>query len=75
MDQEIAISTPYIRLDQLLKLADIVGSGGDAKYLITNGFVYYNSEVMLLRGKKVYPNDRVKVEFEGNTYSLIVRSE
>lgn len=66
MEHLIAITTPFIRLDQLLKHASIVGSGGDAKFLIVNGFVKYNGEEMLMRGKKCFSGDIITILYEGN---------
>ena len=48
----IEISTEFIKLQQLLKLADIVGYGSDAKMLILNGQVKVNGEIAHERGKK-----------------------
>ena len=57
----IKITTPFIKLDQLLKFSGVADSGSFAKELIFEGFVSYNGEVCLMRGKKVYPGDRVRV--------------
>jgi ribosome-associated protein len=62
--KKIQITTEYIKLDQLLKWASIVGSGSDAKHVITEGQVKVNNEVELRRGKKIRVGDIV--EFEGN---------
>lgn len=53
----ITISTPYIRLDALLKLAGAVDTGGRAKYVIQNGEVQVNDEVCTMRGKKLHLGD------------------
>ncbi|MCK8060845.1 MULTISPECIES: RNA-binding S4 domain-containing protein [unclassified Fusibacter] len=74
MAELIEITTPYIRLDQLLKLASVVGSGGDAKFLITNGFVMLNNEVMTMRGKKVVPGDVVALSYEDQDFIFEVKS-
>lgn len=63
--------TETIKLDQFLKLAQIVQSGGQAKQLIQSGFVTVNGEVELRRGRKLTPGDRVIVEGE----ELIVESD
>jgi ribosome-associated protein len=68
MMEKIEITTEYIRLDQFLKLSAAVGSGGDAKFLITNGFVKLNDEVMLMRGKKLYPGDKVFLSYEDQEF-------
>lgn len=57
----IAITTEFIKLDQLLKYSGIADSGSFAKELIYEGFVYYNGEVCTMRGKKVYPGDQVRI--------------
>ncbi len=48
-----------IRLDQFLKLAQIVQSGGEAKVLIQSGKVEVNGIIETRRGKKLRNGDRV----------------
>lgn len=60
----IEINTEFIKLQQLLKLADIVGYGSDAKIMILDGQVKVNGEVALERGKKIREGDVVEVEGE-----------
>lgn len=62
--REIPITTEFIRLEALLKLADAVPSGGMAKNMIQDGMATVNGEVCTMRGKKLRPGDRV--EFLGN---------
>ncbi|MCL2696641.1 MAG: RNA-binding S4 domain-containing protein [Oscillospiraceae bacterium] len=50
---KIYINPPYIKLEQALKLACLVASGGEAKLLIQDGCVLVNGEVCLQRGKKL----------------------
>lgn len=50
--KQIKIDSEFIKLDQLLKLADMVGSGGHAKSMILDGEVKVNGEVAYQRGKK-----------------------
>lgn len=54
------ITTEYIKLDSLLKGVNVVGSGGEAKIVITEGQVEVNGETENRRGRKLYPGDRVK---------------
>jgi ribosome-associated protein len=56
------LDTEFIKLDSLLKAASIVGSGGEAKMLITSGEVRVNGEIELRRGRKLYPGDRVEID-------------
>lgn len=50
-----------IRLDQFLKLANLVGSGGEAKILIADGMVLVNGEEELRRGRKLQAGDLVQL--------------
>jgi len=58
---EITIRTDYIRLDQLLKFAGVAGTGGESKFLIKDGQVKVNDEVVYERGKKIRKGDKVEV--------------
>ncbi len=51
------IDTAYIKLDSLLKLANLVMSGGEAKQVIQDGLVTVNGQVETRRGRKLYPGD------------------
>ncbi len=59
---EIKIDSEYIKLDQILKLADIASTGGHAKFLIAEGLVKVNNEVELRRGKKLRSGDVIEAE-------------
>ena len=59
---EITIDSEYIKLDQFLKLADLVSTGGHAKYLIQDGLVKVNGKVETRRGKKLRHQDILEVE-------------
>ena len=69
MMENIAIKTEFIKLDSLLKFAGMVGTGGEAKELISGGQVQVNGEVCTMRGKKIRPGD--KVTLGGNTVSVV----
>lgn len=47
---DITITTEFIKLQDLLKLANLVGTGGEAKIVIQNGDVSVNGEVCKMRG-------------------------
>ena len=55
----ITITTEYIKLQDLLKLADLAASGGEAKVAVQEGQVSVNGEVCTMRGKKIRPGDVV----------------
>ena len=59
----------FIKLGQLLKKADMVSSGVDAKILIQEGEVMVNGETELRRGRKLYDGD--EVTFSGETIRVI----
>lgn len=59
---EVKINTEYIKLDQLLKLANVVPTGGQAKLMIGEGRVKVNGSVCLQRGKKIKKGDIISVE-------------
>lgn len=61
--QEVKIHTEYIKLDDLLKFAGILGTGGMAKAVIQDGLVKVNGEVCTMRGKKLRGGETV--EFKG----------
>ena len=61
--KDVSISTEFIKLDQLLKFADVVDSGGMAKMLILESAVKVNGEIMNMRGKKIRPGDIIEVDF------------
>ena len=54
----VVISTEFIKLQDAMKFANIVYSGGEAKQLILEEQVQVNGEVCTMRGKKLYPGDR-----------------
>ena len=60
--EKIQIDTEYIKLDSLLKFAALVATGGEAKYVISEGMVELNGEICTQRGKKLRPGDKVKFE-------------
>ena len=75
MEQQIVtINTEFIKLDQLLKFSGIAESGADAKDMILSEIVYFNDEVCTMRGKKVRPGDKVRIEFEDGTFLIVVEA-
>ena len=65
---EIKIETEFIKLDALLKFANLVSSGGEAKIRITEGEVLVNGEICTMRGKKMRPGDQAV--FAGTEYRV-----
>jgi len=69
--EKVKVAPPFIKLEQFLKFANIAETGGMAKLMITDGIVTVNGEVCLMRGKKLYNNDVVEINFEEETESYI----
>jgi ribosome-associated protein len=67
---EIQLDQQPIELYKLLKIADLVAGGGEAKVVISEGYVLLNGEVAYQKRRKVYHNDIV--EFNGETLQMIV---
>lgn len=66
---EIKIETEFIKLDALLKFANLVMSGGEAKIRISEGEVLVNGEPCTMRGKKLRAGDTVTLD--GETVKII----
>ena len=64
----VAIHTEFIKLQDALKFANVVYSGGEAKTVILEEQVKVNGEVCTMRGKKLRPGDRV--EFAGEQFLI-----
>ena len=64
----VVISTEFIKLQDALKYANVVYSGGEAKQLILDGQVTVNGEVCTMRGKKLRPGD--KFAFMGQSFLI-----
>ena len=65
----IQIQTETIRLSQLLKHANVVQDGAEAKFRIANKEVRVNGAVEIRRGRKLGNGDQV--EFAGEIYEII----
>lgn len=71
--QSLVIHTEYIKLQDALKYANVVYSGGEAKQLIQEEQVKVNGEVCTMRGKKLRSGDRFS--FMGNTFVITDAAE
>ncbi|KGJ86679.1 RNA-binding S4 domain-containing protein [Colwellia psychrerythraea] len=66
----IELNHQPVELCKLLKIADLVGGGGEAKIVISEGYVLLNGEVEYQKRKKVYHED--VIEFNGEVVQLII---
>ena len=67
--EEIKITTPFIKLDQLIKFAGLAETGAKAKIIIDLGDVDVNGECCIKRGKKIKPGDIIG--FKGKKYRIV----
>ena len=58
--REIKISKEPIELYKILKLESLVDSGGEAKYVISEGQVIVNGKVETRKRKKIFSGDIVE---------------
>ena len=65
---KISIHTEFIKLDALLKFANLCATGGEAKNAVLEGLVKVNGEVCTMRGKKLHAGDTVT--FAGETVKI-----
>jgi S4 domain protein YaaA len=59
--KKICIETDYITLGQMLKLADCIDSGGQAKSFLAEVEIKVNHEAEQRRGRKLYVGDTIEV--------------
>jgi ribosome-associated protein len=60
--EEIGISTETIQLDQFLKWAGIVETGGQVRLFIEDGLIFINNIQVHERRKKIQPGDIVEIK-------------
>jgi len=68
---EVLIDKEFITLAQLLKMADLISTGGEAKYFLQENAVRVNGLQDQRRGRKLYPDDVIKIAHE--SYRIRVR--
>lgn len=59
--ETLKIYGEYITLQQFLKIENMIASGGESKFFLQTNLVYVNQVPETRRGRKLYPNDVVKV--------------
>ena len=67
---DIAIHTDTIQLDQFLKLAGAVASGGEVKALLAEGMILRNDVPETARRRKLVPGDVITID-GSNTYRVV----
>ena len=71
--REIEISEEPIELYKILKFENMVNSGGEAKYVISEGQVIVNGKVETRKRKKIFSGD--VVEFREEKIRVQVKEE
>lgn len=71
--ETILIDTEYITLGQFLKYTAFISNGGEAKIAVLELKIAVNGVPESRRGRKIYPNDVVKVE--KRTFKVIKNDE
>lgn len=66
--KKVPIQGEYMTLGQLLKAADVIASGGEAKIFLQSYQVLVNGEPDDRRGRKLFPHDKVEIEGFGKIY-------
>ncbi|MBQ6492396.1 MAG: S4 domain-containing protein YaaA [Erysipelotrichaceae bacterium] len=64
----ITIRDEFITLGQLLKIADLISSGGETRAFLASHSVTVNDEKEDRRGRKLYKGDLVRIE--SRTYEI-----
>lgn len=67
---DIAIHTDTIQLDQFLKLAGAVASGGEVKALLAEGMILRNDVPETVRRRKLVPGDVITID-GSDTYRVV----
>ncbi len=65
----VEVNQQPIELCKLLKIANMVGGGGEAKIVISEGYVLLNGEVEFQKRKKIVANDII--EFNGEVIQVV----
>lgn len=63
-EKKIKINSDYITLGQVLKVADVIQSGGMAKWYLSEYYVYVNDEEEQRRGRKLRHGDKIELANE-----------
>lgn len=69
--REIEVSEEPIELYKILKFENMVVSGGEAKYVISEGYVIVNGKVETRKRKKIFSGD--VIEFGGKKILVQVK--
>lgn len=72
--EKIEINTETIQLDQFLKWAGVIESGGQVKNMIENELIYVNDVLEKARRKKLKNSDVVRISKVGS-WQVVFKGE
>ncbi|MDR7078808.1 S4 domain protein YaaA [Neobacillus niacini] len=61
MPEKIKLDTDFITLGQFLKLAEVIQSGGMAKWFLSENDIFINGEQDQRRGRKLRAGDEIQI--------------
>ncbi|MBV7505019.1 S4 domain-containing protein YaaA [Bacillus sp. sid0103] len=61
MPEKIKLDTEFITLGQFLKLADVIQTGGMAKWFLSEHEIFINGEQDQRRGRKLRSGDQIRI--------------
>ena len=64
--EKISIDTENIQLDQFLKWAGVIASGGEVKPMLADGLIRRNGEKETARRRQLHPGDIIEIEGMGS---------
>lgn len=68
--EKVKIETEMIQLDQFLKWASILQSGGEIRFLLDEQRIFVNGELCSAKRKKLHTGDIVEIKGIG-TYEIV----
>ncbi|EGV00466.1 RNA-binding S4 domain-containing protein [Mycoplasmopsis columbina] len=73
MQRQVEINDDFITLGQFLKKAQIIDTGGQAKFFIETNNIKINNKKPIGRGSKIFAGDSVWIE--GYLYKVIKKEK
>ena len=61
LPEKIKLNTEFITLGQFLKLAEVIQSGGMAKWFLSENDIFINGEQDQRRGRKLRAGDKIQI--------------
>lgn len=61
-EQRVLVNREPVELYKILKMENLVMSGGEAKYVISQGLVEVNGETETRKRKKIYNGDLIRFQ-------------